>query len=198
MKRRRFCNPFHGGIPTELVIALRKAGAELDAAGIPFVVIGGLSLSFHFPQYPTDDVDLAVGQENHVPKSLTGFKRVSPHMFEDRQSGVIVGIVTPKHIDIPAQLFQYAISTAIAHVDEYTGSVIHVAIPLAIFATKLISGRIKDQAHLMWMMRHGFMPRDEELLAIGVPLPRMKLYQFLLRELAKEAAEERKMGWGQA
>ena len=195
MKRRRFVNPFQGGLLPELLHSLRSASILLNENDIPFVVIGGISLAFHFPQYPTDDVDLAVLSESNVPTSMEGFKTVGKHMFENRATGVIVDIVTFKHIDVPLDLLQFAMDTAITYVDNATNTTIPIATSLAVFGIKLTRGRIKDQAHLMWMMRHGYKPREEDLINIGVPEERIELYHFLMKELEKEIQEEKEMGW---
>jgi hypothetical protein len=195
VKKRRFLSPFQGGIPTELLDSLRKAVAELDKAGIPSVVIGGLSLTFYFPQCSTDDIDFAMDLEHEIPDRLEGFKKISNHMFEDRKNGVIVDIVTPNHINIPESVFNFALETALSHVDVASGSTIQVAIPLAVFAIKLSRARVKDQAHLMWIMRAGFKPQEQDILDIGVPVDKIELYRFLQTELVKELAEEKKMGW---
>lgn len=196
MKRRRRADPFHGGVPPDLIDALRKAVKALAEADVPFVVVGGLSLAFHFPQYPTDDVDLAVPTERDIPARIEGFKTLSPHVFEERRTGVIVDLVTARRVSVPAALFQHAISTAISHVDDVAGIAIPIATPLAVFAIKLARGRIKDQAHIVWMMRFGFRPREADLVDIGVPAERVQdLYRRLQDELARELKEEEQMGW---
>ena len=56
-------------------------------------------------------------------------------------------------------------------------------------------GRIKDQAHIMWMMRHGYKPREQDLIQVGVPEGQMDLYEHLQHELDREISEEQGMGW---
>ncbi|OGM89416.1 hypothetical protein A2108_01625 [Candidatus Wolfebacteria bacterium GWA1_42_9] len=195
MKKRRFLNPFQGGVSAELIDSLRKAVVELDKAGVPSVLIGGLSLTFYFPQCSTDDIDFAMDLEHEIPDKMDGFKKITNHMFEDRKNGVIVDIVTPNHINIPEPVFNFALETAMSHVDVASGSTVQVAIPLAVFAIKLSRARVKDQAHLMWMMRAGFKPQEQDLLNIGVPENKIEVYRYLQAELVKELAEEKKMGW---
>lgn len=191
MKRRRInTNPFSERIPREILYALEKASESLIRAGVDFVLIGGLALSYSFPSYPTEDVDFGVQDESSVPESIFGMKRLSKHMFEDK-SGVIVDIVTSQHARVPAPVFAEAWRSAI--VDARLG--IRIASPLAIFAIKACRSRIKDQAHLQWMMRHGFDPGDEALLRLGVPeedIAKLNLVRVLL---AQEVAEEEEMGW---
>lgn len=193
-KRRRLnTNPLHTKIHPDLASALRETAQDLIEQKVPFIVVGGLALSYHFPTYPTDDVDFAVVSESDVPKTLKGTKRLSAHMFEMKKSGVIVDIVTPNHVKVPRQVFDYAMATAT--LDTSLGFDVRFATPEAIFAIKLSRGRIKDQAHIMWMMRHGFNPDSASLQAIGVPADKLALLERLQTELAVEFKEEEEMGW---
>lgn len=196
MKRRRtHTNPFLGPIPEHLVTALRKAAADLNAQGIPFVVIGGVAISYRFPIYPTEDVDLAVESEANVPERLEGLKRATPHGFEDRASGVLVEIVTAQHVRVPQAVFDFALQTS--DTDTTLGVPVRVASRLAIFALKMCAGRErprhKDMAHMIWMIRHGFDPDPAELLLAGVPMGRIQILAEVRVEAAREAREE---GWG--
>ena len=140
MKRRRFLAAFLGGLPDEVNSALRRAATDLVDQGVPFVVIGGVGLAFQFPQYPTDDVDFAVPNEAVIPKHIQGFKKIGQHMYEDSKTGVVVDLVTSKHINTPQSVFDYALATSITHVDP-DGFSVAVANALALFAIKLSRGQ---------------------------------------------------------
>lgn len=47
----------------------------------------------------------------------------------------------------------------------------------------------------MWMMRHGYKPREQDLIQVGVPEGQMDLYEHLQHELDREISEEQGMGW---
>lgn len=189
MKKRRFRNnPFHERVPRELAEAAKKAAQHF----LHPVLIGGMALTFHFPTYPTDDVDFGVYEEKEVPQKIDGMKRLSPHVFETKD-GVIVDVVTPGHVKVPVAVFHAALDTAV--LDSILNEPISIATPLALFAIKLCRSRIKDQAHLMWMMRHNFLPTEQALLEIGVPVEKMILLRHLQAELAQEEADEKEMGW---
>lgn len=193
MKRRRYVNPFSDEFPKELIDALVTSARALGEARVPFVVIGGMAIAFHFPRYPTDDVDFSVRSEAELPDKIDNMKRLSKHMFEAK-SGVVVDIVTPKHVRVPAAVFDYAFDTATVFRHD-SGVEMRVASPLALFAMKLARARIKDQAHLIWMLRHGFKPTEVELLSTGLEPGSIVTYHNLLAEATREAEEESEMGW---
>lgn len=89
----------------------------------------------------------------------------------------------------------FTINNAITYIDDSKKIKITVAIPLALFAIKLSRARLKDKVHIIWIMRHGYKPREEDLVEIGVTPEKIEVYRDLLKELDLEEKEESGMGW---
>lgn len=194
MKRRRMsANPLKDNIAPELLEAIIRGSEAFATLGIQTVVVGGIAMVRMFPKFHTEDVDFAVLSETQVPERLGTLKKLSKHMFEDKNSGVVLDVVSPEHVRIPQAVFEYAMDTAVE--DDVRGVTVRFASRLALFALKLSAGRSKDRTHLLWMMRHHFIPTREELVSTGVTQKALALYEDISREHDEEAAQEERMGW---
>jgi hypothetical protein len=71
---------------------------------ISWVLIGGLALSFYRKPRTTQDVDILLLNESHVPDHVDGFKKVRPHTFRENGTHVEVELVTPQLVGIPTNL----------------------------------------------------------------------------------------------
>lgn len=194
VKLRRRINPFEGAHP-QVIHALKVVVDHLKHQDFDWALVGGLAISFNFPLCPTDDVDIAVLDDKYIPVSIPGMKKLSPHVFQDNVSKVVVDFITAKHVNVPEKLVSGAIKNAIWFVDNSNGYSINVATPLYIFGLKLARCREKDKHHMIWMMRHGYTPRDEDLISIGVTPDGMRAFVEVLAKFKIEKEDEEKMGW---
>lgn len=196
MKSRRRVNPFEAVQP-ELPVTLKPIAELLNSSDVSYALIGGMALGFYFPRYPTDDIDIAVEKSSEIP-DLTGlnFRRKSQHRYEDRRYGIEVDFITFDFINVPYEVMQHTIKTSQVYYDSNYGIPLTVATPLSIFAIKLCRYRDKDRAHLLWMIRHAYIPRDDSLIEAGVPenIVHERMTE-LLNKHRQEEESEGKMGW---
>jgi hypothetical protein len=103
----------HDSVRKALVDFAKLAGHEKLA------IIGGLALGAHARPRYTEDVDVAVSSEEDVERIAgqisTHFKRVSPHNFEHKKTGVTIEFTTPSSIDVEPKLIQAVLDNAEIH-----------------------------------------------------------------------------------
>lgn len=123
----------------EIVLAFKDWSREV---GSGFVLIGGLALSFHARPRFTSDIDVMFLETHQVPTTVVGFKRVRPHAFEHRQTGVEVEVLTPAFLKISRSLVELVVKRSV----EVDG--VKIASREGIIALKLGRGSRQDLADI--------------------------------------------------
>lgn len=76
------------------------------------VLVGGLALSFYCKPRYTSDVDVLFLHDLDVPTFISGFKKISPHNFQENKTHATVEIVTTESINLSLVIARKVISTA--------------------------------------------------------------------------------------
>lgn len=111
------------------------------------VLIGGLAYSYYAKPRATTDVDFLYLQENDVPESVDGMKRIRPSAFQDNKTHVEVEVLTNKTLHLPQHILNKVFKTA-----KDVGSV-RIASPEGLIALKLYAGRAKDYGDIVELMK---------------------------------------------
>lgn len=107
-----------------------------------FVLIGGLALSYHVKPRYTQDIDVMLMGEDHIPDDAQGFRRIRPHCFEHTKTGVEIEVLTATFLKIPLELIRKVVEDAV----ESGG--IKVASRKGLIALKLSRYSLQDQADI--------------------------------------------------
>lgn len=141
------CNYINDGtrllIESILVPEVAKAYSDWKAAAPKnWVLIGGVALGYHAKPRYTVDADLLVLRPQDIPNNVPGFKKISPHRFEHKETGVVIEVADPAFINMPQHVAQAIFDSAV----EVEGAM--VATPSGIVASKLGRFHLQDQADI--------------------------------------------------
>jgi hypothetical protein len=151
----------------ELVLAITDWTRQVSGC----LLIGGLAFSFWEKPRQTQDIDLLVLHPVDIPDNVTGFKRVRPHAFLHNKTHVEVEVVEPSTVNMSLELAGWIISQSV--VDTSLGTVVHVANPSGITASKLGRWSMRDKADVDELMTHF------ELHLDSAPLPKQIRDRFV-------------------
>lgn len=127
----------------EIILAFKDWSRSM---GGDFVLIGGLALSFHASPRYTTDIDLLFLENEQIPADVPGFKRIRPHAFEHRATGVEVEVLTPASLKVRRLLVEMVIQRSL-RVDG-----VKIASREGIIALKLCRGNLRDLGDIESLM----------------------------------------------
>jgi hypothetical protein len=131
-------------VPRGLVDASRAASEALRRVGVPHALAGGLAVGLRGYPRPTRDVDFILGDEAVEHRGLVTLSRAGlPVMYQD----VSIDWVC---LEDPRELAAFGPHLVLPREGEVP---VLPAGPLA--ATKLLSGRMRDQADVVEMLKSG-------------------------------------------
>lgn len=111
------------------------------------VLIGGLAMSYWVKPRYTQDVDLLIlNHDVHNIADSPRFKRIRPHAFEHRPTGVEIEVLTPEFLNLPVKVAESVTLTAVLKSGQ------HIASPKGLIALKLARFSLRDQADIQDLM----------------------------------------------
>lgn len=150
-------------------------------------LIGGIAFSFYGRPRTTMDVDLIYIQEQDIPETVKGFKRVRPHTFRDNLSHVEIEVLVPHVINVDPVLVRKVVETA--NVDAQGNRVASVAGIIALKLGRCSRQDITDIAALMALSvtdGHVVNPRLIDISEFDLSPDKIEKYNALLTEVLNE------------
>jgi hypothetical protein len=117
----------------------------------PGILIGGLAMSFYAKPRTTQDIDLLFLSEALIPLKMTGFRRNRKGAFENRDTNVVVEVITPESINLPSAVAQKVYQTARNHSNLKVAS-LEAMIVLKLFGADSKKRELQDLGDIVRML----------------------------------------------
>jgi hypothetical protein len=148
--------------------------ADADAAGLPYVVIGGFSVIFHGYVRATKDSDLLVPDGAEADAAVVRFlEKIDARRFQDGEAVTAAEVAAGEHLRVNSRHgiidvmrggmppLDFATVSGRADEIEWRGRTIRVAALPSVVGFKRLAGRPQDRLDLTELEAiHGELPRE--------------------------------------